>query len=448
MPGATPPTSVSMSQARIAMMAKTFEVPLLNLARFMDLDWMREAFRRTRKDGAPGVDGETADTFAADLDANLDTLLDLIRSKSQQGRYRAPPVRRVEIPKGDGSTRPIGIPTFTDKVAQRSIHMLLEPIYEQEFYDFSYGFRPGRSAHQALEALNKVLYEMRGGWVLDADVSKFFDTLDHAQLRDLLRRRVTDRVIVMMVGKWLNAGVLDGGIVHRLEEGTPQGGVISPLLANIYLHEVLDRWWVEEVLPRLRGQAHLIRYADDFVMVFADHDDAKRVHEVLPKRFARFGLTMHPEKTRLIPFRSPDDTSAPPAGSFDFLGFTHFWGKSRRGYWTQKRQTSQKRFTRAAKALRAMLKESRHRPIREQAIALGRVLAGHFEYYGIRWNAAAIGAFAYQARASWFRQLNRRSQRRSLTWAAFNRLLQRHPLPRPRIRQWFEQLQLPIGANP
>jgi group II intron reverse transcriptase/maturase len=430
------------------MMARTIEAPLQNVAHHLDLDWMREAHARTRKDGVPGVDGETADDFAADLDVNLETMLDLMLSKAQQGRYRAPPVRRVEIPKGDGSTRPIGIPTFADKVAQRAIHMLLEPIYEEEFYDFSYGFRPGRSAHHALEALNRILYDMRGGWVLDADVSKFFDTLDHAQLRDLLRLKVTDRVIVRMVGKWLNAGVLEGGVVHRAELGTPQGGVISPLLANIYLHTVLDTWWVEEVLPRLRGRAHLIRYADDFVMVFADHADAVRVHEVLPKRFAKFGLTMHPEKTRLMPFRSPDDPAAPPPGSFDFLGFTHRWGRSQRGYWTQKRETSHKRLTRAAKAVRDLIKQNRHRPVGEQVEALRRVMDGHFQYYGVRLNAVGIGAFAYIARVAWFRELNRRSQRKSLDWAGFNRLLKRFPLPPARIQHRFQQLQLQFGSEP
>lgn len=448
MPGAPPPHSIATKQARIAMMARTFEDPLQNLAHFMDLDWMREAYKRTRKDGAPGVDGETADDFAADLDANLERMLDLMLSKAQQGRYRAPPVRRVEIPKGDGTTRPIGIPTFADKVAQRAIQMLLEPVYEEKFYNFSYGFRPGRSAHQALEALNKVLYDMRGGWVLDADVSKFFDTLDHVRLQELLRQRVTDRVICRMVGKWLNAGVLDGGIVNRAEMGTPQGGVISPLLANIYMHEVLDTWWVKDVLPRLRGEAHLIRYADDFVMVFSDQDDALRVHEVLPQRMARFGLTIHPTKTRLMPYRPPDDPTAPPPGRFDFLGFTHSWGRSRRGYWTQKRETAAKRFTRAMNEMRALLKNIRHTRVREQAVTLRRVMSGHFEYYGIRWNANGINAFAYWTRKAWFQQLNRRSQRRSLTWKAFNRLLARYPLPPARIRHWFQQLPLPMVANP
>lgn len=253
--------TVSTKQVRIAELAKIYrDTPLLTLAHHMDLDWMRQAYALTRKDGAVGIDGVTADAYGVDLDANLVALLDRMHS----GTYRAPPVRRVHIPKGDGSqTRPIGIPTFEDKIAQRAIAMLLEPIYEEEFCPFSYGFRPGRSAHQALDALMKGARELGGEWVLDVDVSKFFDTLDHKQLQELLRKRVGDGVVVRMVGKWLNAGVLEEGVVHHADRGTPQGGVISPLLANIYLHEVLDLWWVREVSPRLSGKAFLIRYADD-----------------------------------------------------------------------------------------------------------------------------------------------------------------------------------------
>jgi group II intron reverse transcriptase/maturase len=272
-----------------------------SLSHHMDLEWLHEAYRRTRKDGAAGIDGVTATDFASDLDANLQSLLD--RAKS--GAYRAPPVRRAEIPKPGGKVRPIGIPTFADKVLQRAVVMLLEPIYEGDFYDFSYGFRPGRSAHDAYDALRQALWEMKGGWVLDADVSSFFDTLDHKQLREMVGHRVVDGVVVRLIGKWLKAGVLSEGRVRHPTTGTPQGGVISPLLANIYLHEVLDRWWVEEVLPRMRGRAVLIRYADDFVMAFSEEGDARRVHAVLPKRLSRFGLTLHPEKTRLVPFQRP-----------------------------------------------------------------------------------------------------------------------------------------------
>jgi len=424
--------TISTKQARIAELAKIHQDAQTTLAHHLDLDWMREAFARTRKDGAVGIDGVTADAYEANLDANLMALLDRIKA----GTYRAPPVRRVHIPKGDGSqTRPIGIPTFEDKIAQRAILMLLEPIYEGDFCPFSYGFRPGKSAHQALDALMQGVRGFRGGWVLDVDVSKFFDTLDHEQLQGLLRKRVGDGVVVRMVGKWLNAGVLEGGIVHHADRGTPQGGVISPLLANIYLHEVLDLWWVQEVLPRLRGKAFLVRYADDFVVVLADHADALRVQEVLPKRFSRFGLTLHPTKTRLVPFRmNKEGSDEPPPGSFDFLGFTHYWGRSRWGTPAIMRKTAASRFTRSMKAVNQWMRGARHLPVAAQAKTLAQKLRGHFGYYGITGNSSAIVRFAFEAKRLWRKWLSRRSQRAYMTLEAFSRLLGRYPLPPARLR--------------
>ena len=323
-------TSISTRLDRIATLAREApDMALTTLAHHIDIDWLREAYARTRKDGATGVDGQTAAEYAAHLEDNLQSLLD--RAKS--GTYFAPPVRRVHIPKGDGSqTRPIGIPTFEDKVLQRAVAMLLEAVYEQDFLDCSYGFRPRRSAHQALERLQHEAVCMAGGWVLEVDISKFFDTLDHAHLREILRHRVRDGVLLRLIGKWLNAGVMERGELSSPTAGTPQGGVISPLLANVYLHEVLDVWFECEVRPRLRGRAALLRYADDFVVVFSCEDDARRVMGVLPKRFGKYGLTLHPDKTRLVEFRRPDhrppqggDGAGRP-GTFDLLGFTHFLG--------------------------------------------------------------------------------------------------------------------------
>jgi RNA-directed DNA polymerase len=324
--------NISTRLERIASMAKALRgKPLTTLAHHIDVDWLREAYRRTRKDGPRGIDGQSAEQYAERLEENLASLLE--RAKS--GMYRAPPVRRVHIPKGDGSqTRPIGIPTVEDKILQRAVAMVLEAVYEVSFYDFSYGFRPRRSAHQACEALWKTTMQMTGGWVLEVDISRFFDTLDHQHLRTILHQRVRDGVILRLIGKWLNAGVMEGLELSHPESGTPQGGVISPLLANIYLHAVLDEWFVRDVQPCLQGRAALVRYADDFVLVFELEADAKRVHEVLPKRFGKYGLSLHPDKTRLVMFRRPrryggyDDP-----GSFDFLGFTHHWGRSNRGNW-------------------------------------------------------------------------------------------------------------------
>ena len=294
--------TISTRLQRIADRARAApDMAFNNLSYLLDMDLLREAFSRTRKKSAPGVDGQTAADYAVDLDANLENLL--LRVKS--GTYRAPAVRRVHIPKDGGKTRPIGIPTFEDKVLQRAVAMTLSAIYEQDFLDCSYGFRPGRSAHQALQKLWEVTMAWGGGWVLEVDIQGFFDHLDHRCLREILDLRVRDKGLRRLIGKWMKAGVLEGGSIAYPAEGTPQGGVISPLLANAYLHEVLDLWFYREVKPRMRGRTELIRYADDFLIIFQFEQDAKRVAEVLPKRFGRFGLSLNQEKTRLVPFHSP-----------------------------------------------------------------------------------------------------------------------------------------------
>jgi len=441
MSGSRSPGSISMKQMRIAKLARQLPGQAIrSLAHRMDLPWLLEAYRLTRKDGAVGVDGQTADAYAENLEGNLQALLE--RAKS--GTYRAPPVRRVYIPKGDGSkTRPIGIPTFEDKILQRAVVMLLEPVYEQEFYDFSYGFRPGRSPQGALRALDEGLRRVGGGWVLDVDLKSFFDTIDHEKLRQLLRQRVVDGVVVRLIGKWLRAGVLEGGVVQRPETGTPQGGVVSPLLANIFLHEVLDKWWVTVVLPRLRGPASMVRFADDFVMVFESRADAERVQAVLSQRMARFGLTVHPEKTRLVRFERPGGgPERGKPGSFDFLGFTHFWTRTRRGRWMFRRKTAKSRFSRSLKAINVWLRAARHLPVSQQARMLGLKLQGHFAYYGVAGNSDSINRFHYEVRCLWRKWLSRRSQRASMTWEKFNRLLERYPLPPARLKPGERQLRL------
>ncbi len=427
--------SVSTRLHRIAELARRApEMVIVTLAHHIDLAWLYEAYRQTRKDGAAGTDEVTAAEYAEDLDSNLRSLLERFKS----GSYYAPPVRRVQIPKGDGSkTRPIGIPTFEDKVLQRAALMVLEAVYEQDFCDFSYGFRPERSAHQALDSLWNRLMGVDGGWVLEADISSFFDTLDHKILRSFLDQRVRDGVIRKTIDKWLKAGVLEDGQLRRAEGGTPQGGVISPLLANIYLHEVLDRWFVEQVQPRMRGPAFLIRYADDFVMVFADESDARRVMEVLPKRFAKYGLTLHPEKTRLIDYRRPHEPNVGGGGgkppTFDFLGFTHYWGRSRKGRPIVQRKTARTRFARSLKRVATWCKRNRHLPIADQHRYLSAVLLGHFSYYGLTGNGRAINVFRERLRRIWHYWLRRRSQRRCLTWDRFARLQKRFPLPPSKV---------------
>jgi group II intron reverse transcriptase/maturase len=401
-----------------------------SLAHHIDLRWLHEAFLRTRRDGAPGVDGQTGADYVANLPVNLQALLE--RAKS--GTYRAPPVRRVHIPKGSGpETRPIGIPTFEDKVLQRAVVMVLEAVYEQDFLDCSYGFRPGRSAHQALDSLWRQTMKGRGGWVVEVDIRKFFDTLDHAHLRELLRQRIRDGVLLRLIGKWLQAGVLEDGNLTFPATGSPQGGVISPLLANIYLHYVLDVWFEREVKPRLKGRAFLIRYADDFVMGFACEGDARRVLDVLPKRFGKYGLSIHPEKTRLAAFRPPSARGGPGSGSragtFELLGFTHYWGRSRKGIWVVKRRTAGSRFRRAVRRMAQWCRVNLHRPIAEQHQALGQKLRGHFAYYGITGNGEALRRFRDAVTRLWRKWLSRRSRGRLLPWDHFSRLLKRYPLP-------------------
>jgi group II intron reverse transcriptase/maturase len=430
--------TVSPKLERIAKLAKLApESAFTSLSHFIDIDWLREAYRRTRKAGATGVDGQSAAEYAVDLEANLQSLLD--RAKS--GTYRAPPVRRVHIPKGDGSeTRPIGIPTFEDKVLQRAVAMVLQAVYEQDFLDCSYGFRPKRSAHQALDAVWKQAMSMGGGWVLEVDIRSFFDTLDHAHLREILRRRVRDGVLLRLIGKWLNAGVLEGVELSYLGTGTPQGGVISPLLANIYLHEVLDVWVEREVKPRLRGRVSLVRYADDFVLVFAFEEDARRVMEVLPGRFGKYGLTLHPGKTRLVEFRRPEPPPPPPSassglrpGSFDLLGFTHFWARSRQGGWVVKRKTAPRRFGRALRRVAEWCRQHRHHPVKQQWEMLKRKLQGHFRYFGIIGNSGAISRFRNEAVRAWRKWLARRSQKGRLSWDRMVELMKRYSLPPARV---------------
>jgi RNA-directed DNA polymerase len=426
-PTATRPSAASIPTKlqRIADLARQSPgMSFTSLAYYMDVDWLREAYRRTRKDGAVGVDGQTSRAYAENLEANLPSLID--RAKS--GAYWAPPVRRAHVPKGGGGaeTRPIGIPTFEDKVLQRAVLMLLEPIYEQDFLGCSYGFRPGRSPHGALRALREQIVSLGGCWLVEIDFRKYFDRIDHGHLRKMLRQRVRDGVLCRLIGKWLKAGVMEEERVFYPGMGTPQGGVISPLLSNVYLHEVLDRWFEQEVRPRMRGRCFLVRFADDAVLGFTSESDAQRFLAVLRRRCDRYGLSLHPNKTRTVDFRRP------PRGSgqetFDFLGFTHYWGQSRRGYPVVKRRTARDRFTRAVRKLYQWCRAHRHDKVRRQYHVLRAKLRGHYQYYGIRGNWAALDRFRQAAKLAWRKWLGRRSQRR-MSWAAFDRLHRRYRLP-------------------
>jgi RNA-directed DNA polymerase len=431
---------VSTKQLQIAELAAARpEESLTSLNQYLDMDWMKEAYRRTRRESAAGVDGQTMEEYGRELESNLQKLIGLAKS----GRYQAPPVRRVHIPKGDGKeTRPIGIPTTEDKVLQRAITMLLEPIYEQEFMEFSFGFRPGRSAHDGLEYLWKQCMDNQVRWILDVDIRSYFDTLDHAKLREIVSQRVQDGVVRRLIGKWLKAGVMEAGALSYREQGTPQGGVISPILSNIYLHEVLDKWFVHEVKVRLKGRAFLVRYADDFVMGFESEEDAQRVYAVLPKRFGKYGLNLHPTKTRLIPFARPcpgqessEGTAEQENSTFDFLGLTHYWGKTRKGGYAVKRQTARKRLSRSLKAINQWMQSHLHLPLRDQWEKLTQKLQGHFAYYGITGNSEALERFRKAVKRLWHKWLNRRSrQDGGMPWQRFEELIERYfPLPPAKV---------------
>jgi len=402
---------------------------LCSLHHVIDLEWMLEAYRLTRKDGAPGVDGVTAAEYEANLETNLLDLLERIKS----GRYRAPPVRRAYIPKADGSQRPLGIPTFEDKVAQRAVTMVLEAIYEQDFLPCSYGFRPGRSAHQALRKMQNVLWAKRLYWVLDIDIRKYFDSIPHSHLRALLDQRVTDGVIRRMIDKWLTAGAVEDGLLRRTTEGSPQGGVISPCLSNIFLHYVLDEWFETEVRPRLHGDCTLVRFADDAVMAFDNIVDAQRVLAVLGKRLAWYGLTLHPDKTRLVDFRPKRSGGVrhpqTDGTTFDFLGLTHIWGQSRNGRAMVRQITAKSRFARALAAVNAWCRKHRHWSLRDQHRHLSSMMRGHFAYYGVGGNIRRLRWFANQVGRIWRKWLSRRDRQGWVRWARFNEILKRHPLP-------------------
>lgn len=433
--------TISTKRQRIAEQAKNQpELAFTSISHHIDLEWMYQAWEMTRKDGAVGVDGVDAEEYAVDLEGNLTRLLEAFKA----GTYRAPPVRRVLIPKGDGKkARPIGVPTFEDKILQRAVVMLLECIYEQDFVDLSHGFRPGRSAHGALEQFRSSATAMRGGWVIDADIQKFFDTLDHTQLRRFLDLRVLDGVLRRAIDKWLKAGALEGDRLLRSQTGSPQGGVISPLLANLYLHYALDTWFESEVRPRMRGAVDLVRYADDFLIIAQRRDDMERIMKALPKRLNRFGLNLHSTKTRCIPFQQPpfrwrrEKAATMPEvvdpSTFDFLGFTHYWGGTRSGGWALKRKTARDRFSRFVRNLNVWCKVNRCIPLRDQHRIISSKLRGFGAYYGLSGNGRALESVRFRAQEIWRKWLRRRSQRGHMPWNRFNAILRQYPLPRLRV---------------
>lgn len=418
---------VCTKQRRIADIARQRpQERLTALNHYLDIEWLTEAYHRVRRDGAPGVDGQRVADYGQHLEGNLQSLL----HRAKCGSYVAPPVKRVYIPKdGSGETRPIGMPTSEDKVLQRAVVMLLEPIYEEAFYDFSYGFRPKRSAHQALGSFWQQATGLGVRWVLEVDIRKYFDSVNRSNLLALVGARIGDGVVLRLISKWLHAGVMEEGQLHYEEAGTPQGGVVSPILSNIYLHEVFDHWFATVVRGRMKGRVFAVRFADDLVIGFTHQRDAERVYRVIFRRFEKYGLTLHPEKTRLVPFGRPgkageDGTAPHEPGTFDFLGFTHYWGRSRKGYWVIRRKTAAKRLRRTLRALGDWCRIHRHRGMLDQFLALVRKLGGHYAYYGITGNGRAINQIRTATQKLWYKWLRRRSREPGgMTWQWMHRLL-------------------------
>jgi group II intron reverse transcriptase/maturase len=395
---------------------------------------LKRAYSRQRKKASPGVDGLTVEEYGRDLEANLRDLCDRVHS----GRYRPLPVRRVYIPKPDGGERPLGVPALEDKIVQSAVAEVLCAVYEADFQGLSYGFRPGRSAHGALDALQTAIMTQKVDWVLDADIRSFFDSVDHEWLLRILGHRIADRRILRLIGQWLRAGILESGEWKEIKEGTPQGAGISPLLANIFLHYVFDLWVQSWRRTKAKGQVIVVRYCDDFVIGFRYQVDGRRLLSDLQERLAKFGLTLHEDKTRLLEFgrfakgrRMERGVGRPE--TFDFLGFTHYCGESRDGRFVVKRKTMRQRKIRKLKELRQEARKRMHDPVRQQQKWLTSVLRGHYAYYGITGNLWSLVSFAFEVGKLWQRVLRRRSQNSGLTWQRYNDLLRLFPLPTPRI---------------
>ncbi len=404
----------------------------LSLAYLVDVDALQRAFNRIRGDAAVGADGVTKSAYRLDLEGNLSDLHKRLKTM----KYRHQPVRRVHIPKDKNQTRPIGVSTIEDKIVQGALCEILEAIYEQSFRDCSHGFRRGRSAHGALRSLNKEARKGHVNVVLEADIKSFFDSIDRQMLQEMLRERIADKSFMRLIAKCLHAGVLEGATFTRPKTGTVQGSIISPMLGNIYLHKVLDVWFEDQVKPRLEGEATLIRYADDFIITFENMKDAKRTMDVLGKRLGKYGLELHPDKTRLIEFRRPPSrqTKGKGPGSFDFLGFTVFWKRNQKGPgWHLSWKTRKARHGKAIKAVHSLCRRRRHDLVVEQHGALVRQIQGHFNYYGVNDNVESLKKLCAAAERIWFKWLNRRSQRASLKWSRFKGLLEAFPLPKPRV---------------
>lgn len=415
-----------------------------SMAHLLTPEALYEAFRRLKKTAAEGVDEVTYQDYERQAQENIQKLWERLRNKT----YRAQPLRRIYIPKEDGRKRPISIPVLEDKIVQKACVHLLNAIFEVDFLPCSYGSRPRRHPHLALDELDRIIFRESITYVLELDIVSYFDAIVREHLKEMIERRVTDKSILRLIGKWINVGVIDEGRLLVTENGVGQGQVISPFLANVYLHHVLDKWFEDEVKPRLKGKAYLVRYVDDAVICFQKKEDAQKVHEVLGKRFGKYGLTLHPQKTCLIEFGRSALEKAEKEGkqpaTFDFLGFTHICARSRRGKFTMTVKTMKKRLRRNLKKVAVWCKKNRHEPIEEQRNALNSKLRGHYQYYGRASNYRSLDGFYRTVRKLWKKWLSRRTRGTPLFWEKYNQLLQRHPLELPRITHAYASLRSPL----
>ena len=427
---------MSTVELQIAERARKFKGEALhNLHHFIDAPLLQESYKKLNKKSAKGIDGKTWLQYGLEFPERRESLL----AEFKSGRYRAPALRRVYIPKDKHGQRPIDIATTEDKVLQESVRRVIEPIYEEDFKPFSFGFRPGRSQHQAIDYMFKKVSFEKMHYIIDADIKNYFGSINHGNLREFLDKRVKDGVVRRTIDKWLKAGIMESGNISFPDSGTKQGSVISPLLSNIYLHYVLDEWFSEEIQPLLKGKSFIVRFADDCVLGFTDKSDAERVMEVLPKRFAKYELTLHPDKTKMIDLNSKRGESG---RSFDFLGFTHYLGKSRKGMMVLMRKTSSKRLTRAITNISRFIKLNRHMKLRDLIAAINIKLRGHYSYYGITFNSKGILLFFEQVKRSLIKWLNRRGGKPNWKWDRFVLLVNSwDPLVKPFIKHSYVSLQ-------
>jgi RNA-directed DNA polymerase len=428
--------SVSTGLQRIAEIAKQdSRLKFTSLAHLLTPSYLKESFKGLNRHAAPGIDGITMEDFRGNLDVNIDLLWQELRG----GKYRATSVRRVHIPKGNGKLRPLGIPTVKDRTVQRAVADIIQTIYEPYFCNLSYGFRPGRSAHDALEDLRKTIDASPITTVVDFDIEAYFDSVNHEWLMKFLRDRISDTTLLRLIGKWLAAGIMENGVVARSEDGTPQGGPISPILANIYLHYVLDLWFEQKFKSTCQGACSLVRYADDFVVCFAHRSEAERFLTELRERFAAFGLKLSEEKTRLVTFgkqTSDDERPGPPAGNvstFDFLGFTHYMRRRpKRGLKVAHKPCRKSRNKFLAK-VKIWIEANRDLPVQIQAKVIGVKLRGYYNYFGLRHCLPALGHVKWHVERLWISALRRRSQRHRLYWNRLWRLPWFVSLPEPKL---------------